>query len=96
MVLEGVFDKRRFLDLIRYFIVFEDMGGGVLTKKMAGYHQFHAVNFAVEQTLRAAGRQRGAHGRAGRSIRVRPAARRRARRPARRRRLAHPGFGQEL
>ena len=55
MVLEGVFDKRRFLDLIRYFIVFEDMGGGVLTKKMAGYHQFHAVNFAVEQTLRAAG-----------------------------------------
>jgi len=30
------------------------MGGGVLTKKMAGYHQFHAVNFAVEETLRAA------------------------------------------
>ncbi|MFI5259543.1 MAG: type I restriction endonuclease subunit R, partial [Candidatus Limnocylindrales bacterium] len=58
VVLDGVFDKRRFLDLIRYFIVFEDMGGGVLTKKMAGYHQFHAVNFAVEQTLRAAGRKR--------------------------------------
>jgi type I restriction enzyme R subunit len=58
VVLEGVFDKRRFLDLIRYFIVFEDMGGGVLTKKMAGYHQFHAVNFAVEETLRAAGRKR--------------------------------------
>ena len=58
MVLEGVFDARRFLDLIRYFIVFEDMGGGALTKKMAGYHQFHAVNFAVEQTLRAAGRKR--------------------------------------
>jgi type I restriction enzyme R subunit len=54
VVLEGVFERRRFLDLIRYFIVFEDMGGGVLTKKMAGYHQFHAVNFAVEQTLRAA------------------------------------------
>jgi type I restriction enzyme R subunit len=58
VVLEGVFDKRRFLDLVRYFIVFEDMGGGLLTKKMAGYHQFHAVNFAVEQTLRAAGRKR--------------------------------------
>jgi type I restriction enzyme R subunit len=58
VILEGVFDKRRFLDLIRYFIVFEDMGGGILTKKMAGYHQFHAVNFAVEQTLRAAGRKR--------------------------------------
>jgi type I restriction enzyme R subunit len=58
VVLEGVFDKRRFLDLIRYFVVFEDMGGGSLAKKMAGYHQFHAVNFAVEQTLRAAGRKR--------------------------------------
>ena len=58
VVLEGVFERRRFLDLIRYFIVFEDMGGGALAKKMAGYHQFHAVNFAVEQTLRAAGRRR--------------------------------------
>jgi type I restriction enzyme R subunit len=54
VVLEGVFDKRRFLDLVRHFIVFEDMGGGALTKKMAGYHQFHAVNVAVEETLRAA------------------------------------------
>ncbi len=58
VVLEGVFEKRRFLDLLRYFIVFEDGGadgdGGVLVKKMAGYHQFHAVNAAVEQTLRAA------------------------------------------
>ena len=54
VVIEGVFDKRRFLDLIRYFIVFEDAGGGRLTKKMAGYHQFHAVNVALEETLRAA------------------------------------------
>ena len=54
VVLEGVFEKRRFLDLIRYFIVFEDEGGGKLTKKMAGYHQFHAVNVALEETLRAA------------------------------------------
>jgi len=54
VVLEGVFDKRRFLDLLRYFIVFEDEGAGKLTKKMAGYHQFHAVNVAVEETLRAA------------------------------------------
>jgi len=58
VVLEGAFERRRFLDLVRYFIVFEDMGGGTLAKKMAGYHQFHAVNFAVEQTLRAAGRKR--------------------------------------
>jgi type I restriction enzyme R subunit len=54
VVLEGVFEKRRFLDLVRYFIVFEDEGGGKLTKKMAGYHQFHAVNVALEETLRAA------------------------------------------
>ncbi len=54
VVLKGVFDKRRFLNLVRHFIVFEDAGGGKLTKKMAGYHQFHAVNVAVEETLRAA------------------------------------------
>jgi type I restriction enzyme R subunit len=54
VVLEGVFDKRRFLNLVRHFIVFEDAGGGKLAKKMAGYHQFHAVNVAVEETLRAA------------------------------------------
>ncbi len=42
--------------LLRYFIVFEDSaanGGGALVKKVAGYHQFHAVNAAVEETLRA-------------------------------------------
>jgi type I restriction enzyme R subunit len=54
VILEGVFDRRRFLALVRHFIVFEDAGGGKLTKKMAGYHQFHAVNVAVEETLRAA------------------------------------------
>ncbi|HML93889.1 MAG TPA: type I restriction endonuclease subunit R [Thermodesulfobacteriota bacterium] len=55
VVIEGVFGKRRFLDLIRHFIVFEDLGGGVLIKKMAGYHQYHAVNLALDSTVRAAG-----------------------------------------
>jgi type I restriction enzyme R subunit len=55
VMLEGVFEKRRFLDLIRYFIVFEDAGGGVLIKKMAGYHQYHAVNLALASTVAAAG-----------------------------------------
>jgi len=55
VVLEGIFEKRRLLDLIRHFIVFEDMGGGVLIKKMAGYHQYHAVNLALEATVRASG-----------------------------------------
>ncbi|MEJ7810678.1 MAG: type I restriction endonuclease subunit R [Gemmatimonadaceae bacterium] len=54
VVLEGVFEHRRFLDLVRYFIAFEEQSGGALAKKMAGYHQFHAVNVAVEETLRAA------------------------------------------
>ncbi|WIM06805.1 MAG: type I restriction endonuclease subunit R [Candidatus Nitricoxidivorans perseverans] len=69
VVLEGVFEKRRFLDLLRYFIVFEDSavdGGGKIVKKMAGYHQFHAVNVAVEETLRAAQAQRAADAASGR------------------------------
>jgi len=53
VMLAGVFAKHRFLDLIRYFIVFEESGGGVLAKKMAGYHQYHAVNVAVAETVRA-------------------------------------------
>ncbi|HJX15779.1 MAG TPA: HsdR family type I site-specific deoxyribonuclease, partial [Candidatus Deferrimicrobiaceae bacterium] len=54
VLLQGVFEKRRFLDLLRHFIVFEDQGGGLLVKKMAGYHQFHAVRGAVEATVNAA------------------------------------------
>ena len=55
VLLRGVFDKRRFLDLIRHFIVFEDDGGTSVIKKMAGYHQFHAVKTAVAETVRASG-----------------------------------------
>ncbi len=54
VMIDGVFDQRRLLDLIGNFIVFEDEGGGKLAKKMAGYHQFHAVRVALEETLRAA------------------------------------------
>jgi type I restriction enzyme, R subunit len=60
VVIEGVFAPRRFLDLIRDFIVFEDDGGGRVVKKMAGYHQFHAVQVAVAETLRAAELRRAA------------------------------------
>jgi type I restriction enzyme R subunit len=60
VVCEGVFAPRRFLDLVRDFIVFEDEGGGRLAKKMAGYHQFHAVQVAVSETLRATELQREA------------------------------------
>ena len=58
VMLEGVFQPARFLSLVRDFIVFEDDGSGALSKKMAGYHQFHAVRVAVDETLRAAKLQR--------------------------------------
>ncbi|HZP35864.1 MAG TPA: type I restriction endonuclease subunit R [Methylomirabilota bacterium] len=54
VVIEGVFAPRRFLDLVRDFLVFEDDGSERLIKKMAGYHQLHAVQVAVGETLRAA------------------------------------------
>ena len=59
VMLEGICEPERFLPLVRDFIVFEDDGGGALVKKMAGYHQFHAVQVAVEETLRAAELQIG-------------------------------------
>ena len=58
VMLEGVFEPGRFFALGRDFIVFEDDGSGALVKKMAGYHQFHAVRVAVDETLRAAELQR--------------------------------------
>ena len=53
MMLEGVCEQDNFLTILRDFIVFDDDGSGKLLKKMAGYHQFHAVQAAVEETLRA-------------------------------------------
>ena len=58
VMLEGICSPDRFLALVRDFIVFEDDGSGALAKKMAGYHQFHAVRVAVDETLRAAELQR--------------------------------------
>jgi type I restriction enzyme, R subunit len=56
VLLRGVFDRERFLALLQHFLVFEeDADSGALHKIMAGYHQFHAVNAAVEETVRASG-----------------------------------------
>ena len=52
-LLKGVFERRRFLDLIHHFVVFE-VEGPKIAKKIAAYHQYHAVNKAVTSTLRAA------------------------------------------
>jgi type I restriction enzyme R subunit len=53
VVIEGLLEKRRLLNFLRYFVVFEDEGGGVLPKKIAGYHQYHAVNRALTETISA-------------------------------------------
>lgn len=54
-LIHGLFEKHRFLDMLRHFIVFEDDEDGQPVKKMAGYHQFHAVNQALETTIAASG-----------------------------------------
>ncbi|MFA5433901.1 MAG: type I restriction endonuclease, partial [Candidatus Paceibacterota bacterium] len=60
----GMLNKETLLDIIRHFIVFEtskkeDTATGLTTittvKKLAAYHQYYAVNRAVESTLRATG-----------------------------------------
>ncbi len=54
VMVRGVFERQRFLDLLQHFIVFEeDPDNGALHKIIAGYHQFHAVNAAVQETVRA-------------------------------------------
>ncbi len=54
-LIEGVFEHRRLLDLLRDFTVFGETGSGLI-KIIAGYHQFHAVKKAVLSTLRASQR----------------------------------------
>jgi len=53
VVVKGAFDRERFLKLLAHFIVFEDDKGGAPSKKIAGYHQYHAVARAVDATLEA-------------------------------------------
>ena len=54
VLLKGVFDKKRLIDLVLNFITFEDDGAQV-EKKVAAYHQYHAVNKAVDCTISACG-----------------------------------------
>lgn len=51
-LVRGVLAPAYLLDYLRYFVLFED--DGTLVKKVAGYHQFHAVRAAVEQVVTAA------------------------------------------
>jgi type I restriction enzyme R subunit len=63
-LIDGMLNKATLLDLLRNFVVFEkskkeDKATGVITirteKKIAAYHQYYAVNRAVQSTLRASG-----------------------------------------
>ncbi|UAL31703.1 type I restriction endonuclease subunit R [Nocardioides rotundus] len=51
---KGVFEPKRFLDIVRNFIVFSDEPVGLI-KRVAKYHQYWAVNAAVESTVEASG-----------------------------------------
>ena len=53
VLIKGVFQKNRFLRYLKHFIVFEETESGTIAQKIAGYHQFHAVQTAVETTLKA-------------------------------------------
>lgn len=50
-MLRGVFAPEYLLDYLRFFVLFED--DGALVKKIAGYHQFHAVRAAIQQVVTA-------------------------------------------
>lgn len=73
-LINGMLDKKTLLDFIRHFIVFEktkkeDKETGIITiqtvKKLASYHQYYAVNRAVESTLRASGYHETQEGKTG-------------------------------
>lgn len=49
-VVRGFFDRELFLDYLKYFVLFEQDGDRI-AKKIAGYHQFHAVREAVRVTV---------------------------------------------
>jgi type I restriction enzyme R subunit len=46
VLIRGMFNKNVLLDLIRHFVVFDDFEA-TIKKKLAAYHQYHAVNKAV-------------------------------------------------
>ena len=52
-LIKGLFSKEVFLSYLRYFCIYED--DKTVIKKIAGYHQFHAVQAAVESVVNASG-----------------------------------------
>ena len=62
VLIRGVFAPERFLDLIVDYVALETADGAIRSKKLAGYHQFHAVRKALASTVRAAGEGGGRKG----------------------------------
>ncbi len=61
VLVRGAFEHRRLLDMLQHFVAFEDdPDRGTVNKLLAGYHQFHAVSVAVEETVRASGMRQAA------------------------------------
>ena len=50
-LIRGVLAPDLLLDYLRFFVLFED--DGTLVKKVAGYHQFHAVRSAIDHVIAA-------------------------------------------
>ena len=57
-MVRGFFDRDRLLEYIRFFVLFET-DGELIIKKIAGYHQFHAVREAVNATVIASQQPEG-------------------------------------
>ncbi len=70
-LVKGFFSPELFLDYIHHFILFEQ-DGDALIKKIAGYHQFHAVREAVRATVTAAIKHPQEEARANYADRVEP------------------------
>ncbi|MFZ3130043.1 MAG: type I restriction endonuclease subunit R, partial [Desulfosporosinus sp.] len=52
VLIKGMFERDRFLDIIKHFVLFQSDGQDTI-KILTGYHQYHAVNKAVASTERA-------------------------------------------
>ncbi|MGI6678471.1 MAG: type I restriction endonuclease subunit R [Dehalobacterium sp.] len=52
VLIKGMFQRDHFLNIIKHFVLFQSDGREMI-KILAGYHQYHAVNKALESTIRA-------------------------------------------
>ncbi|RIO50979.1 type I restriction endonuclease subunit R [Staphylococcus hominis] len=57
VLIHGMLNPETLLDLIRYFVLFQDDGKGHISKILAAYHQYYAVNKAVDRALLASSGQ---------------------------------------